>query len=149
MTIENGTSAILLVQNYDILTSIAQIATIILVLVLVYQAIQLKQQNVLAYNPLIVARIGLNNNQQHVIQISNVGHGTAVDVDLSILDANDHSLIRQFRAFAFERGAYRNTEFLFQDHPQILLRGSYRNVRRDVINERDRLFDYQVLLQGL
>ena len=83
------------------------------------------------------------------VRIENVGHGTAVNVDLLIRDASNYRELRRFRAFALREGGGRTTNISFIEHPRILLSGSYQNVRRDVINEYDVLFDFENLREGL
>lgn len=122
--------------------------TAIGVFALVWQVVELRRQSSIAYNPLMSVRFE-TINEIPCVRVENVGHGTAVNVDLEILDADNHELIRPFTAFALQKGGGRTTDISFRDHPRILMRGTYRNVRRGLITERDVLFDFEELERGL
>jgi len=142
--IENATDIIIHTNFYDV-SFILSIISAGVVLVLLWQVGVLRQQNTLAYNPLMSLRFYRNDRHEPFIMFENVGHGTALDIDLQIFDDETNALLVTYRAFAVKKDEWWRTPISFREHPIVRMSGTYRNVRHDLIIIRDQPFDFQFL----
>ena len=144
MSIENATD-ILIHTNFNDISFVINIISATVVFVLIWQVAVLRQQNSLAYNPLISLRFYRNDQREPFILIENVGHGTAVNVEIQINDHETNDELITYRAFAVKKDESWRTPISFREHPRVRVSGTYRNVRNDLLVIRDRLFDFEFL----
>jgi len=115
--IENATDIIIHTNFYDV-SFILSVISAGVVFVLLWQVGVLRQQNTLAYNPLMSLRFFRHDRHEPFIMFENVGHGTAVDIDLQIFDDETNELLVTYRAFAVKKKMNRGEHLFHSDYTQ-------------------------------
>ncbi len=144
MGIENATD-IIIHTNFNDISFVVNIISASVVFVLIWQVAVLRRQNALAYNPLMSLRFYRDNNRESFILIENVGHGTALNVELKISDHETNEELITYKSFAVKKDESWRTPISFKKHPRVDVSGTYYNVKKDLLIIRDRLFDYEFL----
>jgi len=128
----------------------SSLATIILVLVLIWQVAEMRSQTKLAYNPLITIRFTRNYHVDRIpqVMIENVGHGTAVDIDIKLTNADTNVGLYNYKAFAIKKDEFYVTEISFNENPRVRAKGSYTNIRKNKI-KIDKIFDFEKLSEQI
>ena len=148
MGIENATSIIIETNYYDIGFWV-DLAAAAVIVVLIWQVWEFRKQGNLAYDPLLVVRFVEDDMGKPFVRIENVGHGTAVNVKLEILNAGTKAAIKNFNAFALQRGGGRTSVVSFEEYPRVMLKGTYQNIIGKTIHTTENIFDFDELKKGL
>ena len=131
------------------LTMGAQIASIILVGVLIWQVTILKQQisrsekaTKLAHWPYLSPRYEMIPGGGPVVLIfENVGEGSAINIHLELSDADSNKKLRPFVVFALKPNEPRPAGIDLLENKRIKIKGTYENTLGDTL-KIDTIFDY-------
>lgn len=137
MGIENATKIIITTPITEV-GFWAQIASILLVAILIWQVILLHKQikisnntTKLAHWPSIVSRIG-SIGQVPVLQLENIGTGSAREVHLRVTNADNENQLEVIDMFAFKPNEVRQTVIDLTKTPRVRIKGTYENIIHDV-----------------
>lgn len=111
----------------DIFIILGSIATASLVMFLFLQVREMRRTNRLAYEPFIVPRFRVHGGRRILI-FANIGSGSAHDVRINLLDANNDQEIGRFSRLALAKGEERDSQVAFDQFPRIRTQGTYRNI---------------------